>query len=76
MFPVRMQCRLLGVSSSGYHGLRRRLPSARARANAALSVRVQAIHTHFWGTYGVPRVQAELAAQGTRVGRKRRAPHA
>jgi putative transposase len=71
VFPVHTQCRLLGVSPSGYYAWRRRPPCARAQADAALSARVRAIHARSRATYGVPRVQAELAAQGTRVSRKR-----
>lgn len=70
-YPVATMCRLLGVSTSGFHAWRRRLPSARARADRELTMRIRAIHAHSRGTYGAPRVQAELAAQGVRVGQKR-----
>jgi putative transposase len=63
--------RMLGVSSSGYYAWRSRPPSARHRRDAALLERIQAIHAKSRGTYGVPRVHAELAAEGERVGRKR-----
>jgi putative transposase len=36
-----------------------------------LSAEIQAIHRESRGTYGVPRVHAELAARGLHVGRKR-----
>jgi putative transposase len=64
-------CRLLGVSPSGYYAWRDRPPSARAQANAALEAHIRAIHKHSRETYGVPRIHAELADEGTRVGRKR-----
>jgi putative transposase len=64
-------CRVLGVSPSGYYAWRPRPLSARARADVTLSATIQAIHTRSRGTYGVPRVHAELAADGVRVGRKR-----
>jgi putative transposase len=64
-------CRLLGVSSSGYYAWARRSRSPRAQADEALLVRIRAIHQHSRGTYGTPRIQAELAAEGTRVSRKR-----
>ena len=64
-------CRVLGVSPSGYYAWRRRPLSPRARADVTLSAQIQAIHTRSRGTYGVPRVQAELAAAGVRIGRKR-----
>jgi len=64
-------CRVLGVSLSGYYAWRRRSPSQRAQANAALSARIQAIHQRSRGTYGSPRIRAELAAEGEPVSRKR-----
>lgn len=65
-------CRLLGVSPSGYYAWRKRPPSARARADAALTTTIRAIHAGSRGTYGAPRVHAELAdAHGVRCGRKR-----
>ncbi len=38
-YPVRVMCRLLGLSPSGYYAWRTREPSERARANAALTER-------------------------------------
>jgi len=64
-------CRVLGVSPSGYYAWRRRPLSRRARANVKLSAEIQAIHRESRGTYGVPRIQAELADRGIHVGRKR-----
>ena len=64
-------CRVLDVSASGYYAWQGRPPSARAQADAALLAQIRAIHTRSRGTYGAPRIQAELAAQGTHVGRKR-----
>ncbi len=71
MHAVRTMCRLLGVSPSGYYAWSRRSASARARTDDALGARIRAIHEHSRGTYGVPRVRAELAAQGQGVSRKR-----
>ena len=71
LHAVTMLCRVLGVSPSGYWAWRKRQPSARARADAQLAERIRAIHQQSRGTYGVPRVHAELAAAGTRCGRKR-----
>ena len=64
-------CRVLGVSSSGYYAWRRRRPSARARRDEGLREAIRAIHEDSRGTYGVPRMHAELSAQGCRVSRKR-----
>ena len=63
--------RVLGVSPSGYYAWRRRGASVRAQADADLTVRVSAIHAHSRGTYGAPRIQAELSAGGSAVSRKR-----
>jgi len=59
------------VSASGFYAWRRRSPSVRAVADAALSGRIRAIHEHSRGTYGSPRVRAELAAEGQAASRKR-----
>jgi HTH-like domain len=45
--------------------------SARQEADAALLAAIRAIHAASRGQYGVPRVLAELRAQGYDVGRKR-----
>jgi putative transposase len=63
--------RALGVSRAGYHAWPRRPPSARAEADAALLERIRAVHAGSRGTYGAPRVHAELRAGGERHGRER-----
>jgi len=70
-YPIATMCRLLGVSPSGYHAWVKRRPSRRAQADAAVIAQIRAAHAASRGTYGAPRVHAELAAQGIRVGRKR-----
>ena len=64
-------CRVLGVSPSGYYAWRQRPLSIRARTNVKLSAEIHAIHRESRGTYGVPRVHAELAERGIHVGPKR-----
>jgi putative transposase len=64
-------CRMLEVSTSGYYAWCQRPPSPRAGSDAELSWRMRTIHEHSRGTYGAPRIHAELAAAGTPVGRKR-----
>ena len=71
MHPAATMCRVLGVSSSGYCAWRVRPMSARARKDIDLVKRIREIHERSRGTYGSPRVQAELAAEGTRVSGKR-----
>ena len=70
-FRVATMARVLGVSTSGYYAWRRRSPLARAGADAELTARVQEIHAGSRGTYGAPRIHAELAEAGVAVGRKR-----
>ena len=64
-------CQLLGVSSSGYYAWRKRQPSQRSETDAALIAEIQVAHAASRGTYGAPRIHAELAAKGTYIGRKR-----
>ena len=64
-------CRTLGVSPSGFYAWRKRPLSPRARADIELSAEIQVIHRESRGTYGAPRIHAELAARGARLGRKR-----
>jgi len=68
---VRAFCRVLGVSASGYYAWRDRPPSARVRANQELTQEIRAAHARSDGTYGMPRVRAELMAEGHTVSRKR-----
>jgi putative transposase len=68
---VATMCRVLEVSASGYYAWRVRPPSARAFEDGKLLERILAIHADSRGTYGAPRVQAELRAQGIRISRKR-----
>ena len=69
--PIRTMARVLGVSASGFYAWRDRPPSGRQRSDADLLRRIRTIHAISHGTYGAPRVQAELRAKGTHVGCKR-----
>jgi len=70
-YPIATMCRVLGVSSSGYYGWTQRQPSGRDRMDAALTAEIRTVHAASRGTYGAPRVHAELASKSIRVGRKR-----
>lgn len=59
-FSVAAMCRALGVSASGYHAWCRRPPSRRSTEDAKLIPRIKAIHEMSDGTYGAPRIRAEL----------------
>jgi putative transposase len=71
VFPIVTMCRVLGVSPSGFWAWSKRPPSERARTDAALTSEIRRIHRRSRGTYGVPRVHAELRYDGTRCSRKR-----
>jgi len=64
-------CRVLGVSRAGFSAWSGRCPSARSQADARLVETIRRIHRASRGTYGAPRIHAELSAGGERVGRKR-----
>jgi len=68
---VRAMARLLRVSRSGYYAWRGRGPGRRAAADERLQVEIAAVHAASRGTYGAPRIRAELAARGIRTSRKR-----
>ena len=70
--PVAILCRVLGVSPSGYYAWRHRGPSPHAQRDAELTGCIRRVHSASRGTYGAPRVHAELTlGQGMRCSRKR-----
>ena len=71
IFPVAVMARVLGVSASGFHAWRCRPPSAHAIADTALLKQIRTVHASSRETYGAPRVQAALKAEGDKHGRKR-----
>ena len=70
-FRITTMARVLGVSTSGYYAWLKRPRSARENSDAALVERMQVIHKRSRGTYGAPRIQAELVDQGFPASRKR-----
>jgi putative transposase len=62
---------VLEVSPSGYWAWRKRAASARAQADQRLLRAIRTAHQASRGTYGAPRIHAELRAQGLAVSRKR-----
>ena len=69
-FPVRLMCRVLAVSASGYYAWRGRPTCAHAIADERLLVHIRAAYRESDGTYGAPRVHNELRRQGQRVAKK------
>ncbi len=68
---VKRACELLQVSRSAYYQQKSGVRSVRERVDAQLIDRITAVHTVSKGTYGAPRVHADLAEDGMRHGRKR-----
>ena len=69
-----MLCQALAVSTSGYYDWRERLerPARRTVFDELPTEQIREIHTQSRGTYGSPRVHAELVlGEGIHVGKKR-----
>ena len=67
-------CAVAGVSRQGFYAWQRRCeapPRATELANAELVGEIRRIHADSGGTYGSPRVTAELARRGRCVNHKR-----
>jgi len=67
-FPVRMMCRHLGVSPSGYYDWHSREPSRRELANNKLFDRIERLHSNSDGVMGAPRICDELHYEGIPCG--------
>jgi transposase InsO family protein len=68
---VTRACALLKVSRAAYYAHRNTGPSHRASDDAALTEKIIEVHEESRGTYGAPRIHAELRDQGYRHSRKR-----
>jgi transposase InsO family protein len=73
-FAVRRMARLLEVSTSGYYAYVKRAAAEvltpRQQYRADLAVKVLDVHTETKGTYGSPRITAELRDRGDTVNEK------
>lgn len=67
-YPVRMMCRALGVSRSGYYDWVDRPESARAQRHRALTDKIRCFHQASRDTYGAPRIREDLLESGEPVG--------
>jgi putative transposase len=59
-FKVRLMCRVLAVSTSGYYAWRKRPTSQREMANQKLLAAIRKAHKASNETYGSPRLYAEI----------------
>jgi len=70
-FNLRLMCRVLEVSPSGYYAWRKRPRCLHAIADERLMLNVRIAYEASDGQYGAPRVHHELQADGIHVGQKR-----
>lgn len=70
-YPVRMMCRCLKVSASGYYGWRDRPMSPRARENQRLLDRIRVLHVESDGILGAGRICEDLRDEGEQCGLNR-----
>jgi len=68
---VRVLCRVLQVSSSGYYDWVKRPLSIHDTKEAILKLEIKAAHKRTRETYGAKRLQEDLASQGIQVGEYR-----
>jgi putative transposase len=74
LWPICVQCRVLGVSVAGYHEhlLRRHSRQLRRHlSDEALLVQIRTVYAESRGAYGWPRIWRELKRRGIRVGKQR-----
>jgi putative transposase len=71
LWPTSTQCRMLRVTRAGYYAWSRRQasgnPSPRLRRHRLLSEQVRLSYLRSRGTYGAPRIAAQLKQQGIAV---------
>jgi transposase InsO family protein len=72
-YGVKRLCQIIGVARSSFYYWRSTTVDRAARdaADRALAGQITAVHTAFDGTYGAPRITAELSENGPPVNRKR-----
>ncbi|MET7913558.1 IS3 family transposase [Streptomyces avermitilis] len=70
---VKRLCDILGLSRSSFYYWRRTATARAARqiAEDGLAARIRKVHQDSDGTYGAPRVTAELRSEGERINHKR-----
>src|SRR3954470_2787129 len=72
-YSIRLLCAVLGVARSWFHDWQAsdQTRSSESRAEADLVDQIRAVFQHSGERYGVPRIHAELQANGVRIARKR-----
>jgi putative transposase len=69
LYPVKLMARVLGVSRSGFYAWLTRKPSLRSMNDEKVKPLIRIAHKAGRGTYGPRRIQTELQATGTYLGR-------
>ncbi|MGW8954788.1 IS3 family transposase [Streptomyces sp. NPDC055709] len=72
-YGVKRLCTIMGIARSSFYYWRRTAAdrAARQAADARLAARIRTAHRESDGTYGVPRITAELRDDGERINHKR-----
>jgi transposase InsO family protein len=70
-FSIKMMCRLLSVSSSGFYDWCNRLPSLREQEDAELALKIKDIFEKEKSRAGAIRISKRLKMAGVKVGRHR-----
>lgn len=63
-WPVRVMCRVLDVSPSGYYKWCRSAPNRQMKARELALVEIKAVHAEVKARYGSPRIYRELKSRG------------
>ena len=71
LYPVQVLCRVMQVGRSGFYAWLGRPPSARACADKSLAEKIHRAFRGSRGTYGSPRIRAQLNAEGVPVSKRR-----
>lgn len=71
LYPLVVLCRVLQVGRSGFYAWQRREPSVRAQADKVLESKIEVAFRDSRGTYGSPRIRAQLTSQGVPVSKRR-----
>lgn len=72
-FSVERMSKMFKVSRNGYYKFLQSKPSKRSKENIELLEKIKKVHKESRGTYGSPRIHAELLEQGETCSRKRTA---
>ena len=64
-YAVRLMCRVMGVSASGYYRWKQRPVSLREQRRAETEAAIMETYESFKARYGAPRIAKELTASGT-----------